>query len=258
MGKVGSTTVHRALKNCGLGVPIYHIHNLTKNDLNNGEKIFKELFPQQIPHVVWQGQYLRNRLMQGLKGKKWKIITLVRDPIARNISVFFQWPNMIITELNGKYNISSKIYNYNVEIKKEQIDILIRIFLDKVKHELPLTYFYSQFLEMLGIDIYSETFPKSLGYKIYYRGQIEILLVRLENLNTVAREAFKEFLGIENLVIKASNIGTHKKDFGSLYRVFKERIKLPVPYIEMMYNSQYAQHFYTQAEIHNFKRRWMS
>jgi hypothetical protein len=103
--------------------------------------------------------------------------------------------------------------------------------------------------------VFSSDFPKSKGYKIYEGDKVDILLIRLENLNQCAREAFKDFLNIDNFTLINTNIGS-EKDYAPIYKKFRDAIALPDSYIDEMYNSKYARHFYTEAEINKFRARW--
>ncbi len=106
MGKVGSKTVTESLKMAKIGRPIYHIHLLATETLDENERKYKAF----TPHVggdlkyVWRSQYIRMRVDRGLNGEKWKILTLVRDPVARNLPTFFstfEWNQDLIGNGNS-------------------------------------------------------------------------------------------------------------------------------------------------------------
>lgn len=264
MGKVGSSTITRSLQNCELHMPILSIHSLLPDNLIKSERVFREEYPRAKiqPLVLWNSQYLRNQLYRGLRGQKWKILTLVRDPIARNLSLFFQWPNMKIQKANGLYKIKSPYFNYEMdikvegrEIKTEDIEKLKGLFFEKVDHDRPLVYFDKELKAFLGIDVFSSEFPKLKGYGIYKSEFVDVLLIRLEDLNRVTQQAIKDFLGIKALTLVDSNIGSNK-DYSQFYQRFLNAITFPDSYIHKMYTSRYVQHFYSEEEINSFKRRW--
>ena len=258
MGKVGSSTVLKSLETFGLEMPIYHVHFMSQEILDKHEKIYKNNFSGNMYWTItqlWQNQCLRKQLLKGLKGQKWKIASLVRDPIARNISAFFQPPNMIILESNHQVIIKSKIYDYEMNLTTEGIEKLTDIFIRKFDNEAPMGFFDREFKGVLGIDVYSTEFPKSKGYRIYEGEHIDVLVMRLEDLDKIASEAFKDFLGIEGLSMVKSNIG-NKKSYADIYREVLDSIRLPDSYIEEMYASKYAQYFYSEEEICTFKKKW--
>jgi len=250
MGKVGSKTVVKSLRSLK-SMTVYHVHDLTHNGTDRAENLYKDNFYKlrRIDnHVLWS-QYLRKQLDTGLKGKeKWKVVTLVRDPIAKNISSFFQNLGSFIG-----YEYKTKIeYMKTEDIVKE----LIQLFLERFdNHEQPLMWFDSELKPVLNIDVYSSEFPKLKGYEIYEGEYADLLLLRLENLNECASDAFKNFLDIDEFALVESNIG-NSKGYRNIYRKFLESIVLPDSYIDKMYTSKYVRHFYTQEEIEAFKAKW--
>jgi hypothetical protein len=187
MGKVGSTTIYNSLQPLK-NLDVYHIHSLTKTRIEIVEENYKNSFRYNhtIPAHILESQYLRKKLDKGLEGKKkWKVVTLVRDPIARNISSFFQ----ILEEYVG-HNYQTKIKSMKVE---DIIEELMELFLYNYKGEKPLIWFDIELKSAFGIDIYSREFSKSNGYEIYEAESADVLLIKLENLNECAGDAFKHF-----------------------------------------------------------------
>jgi len=250
MGKVGSKTVVKSLRTLKY-ISVYHVHSLTQDGTVKAENLYKNNF-QQLKridnHVLWS-QYLRKQLDKGLEGKeKWKVVTLVRDPIAKNISSFFQNFGSFIG-----YEYKTKIEHMKIENIVEE---LIQLFLEKFdSHEQPLTWFDRELKPVLGIDVFSSEFPKSKGYKIYKAEYTDLLLIRLENLNECASDAFNKFLDINEFTLAESNIGDNKA-YRSIYRKFLKSIVLPDSYIDKMYTSKYVRHFYSEEEIEAFKAKW--
>jgi hypothetical protein len=118
-----------------------------------------------------------------------------------------------------------------------------------------MNYFDQEFKEILKVDLFSTDFPVSQGYKIYQEKDADILLIRLENLNDCFAKACKEFLDIDNLVLVDTNI-SNDKGYSNLYKKFKDIIYLPDSYIDRMYSSKFARHFYSSAEIEHFREIW--
>jgi len=232
MGKVGSISVYESLKASGVGVPIYHVHYLTRDGIEG-------ITPgHEAAHL------LRNQIDRGFSGKKWRIVSSVREPIARNISAFFQ-------------NIDKWYPNFNdhCEIGSVGVEELIKLFLEKYPHDTPLTWFDSEMKSVFGIDVFAYDFPKSEGYKIYRVEHADLLLMRLEDMNERIGEAFKEFLDIDRFALLDANVSS-EKEYRSVYQEFVDSVILPDTYVERMYNSKYARHFYSDEELNRFKRKW--
>lgn len=251
MGKVGSTTVCNSLQKALKNVEVYQVHTLTRDGIKRAENMYKNNSHRNrnIYEHLLESQYLRKQLDKGLERKnKWKVVTLVRDPIAKIISSFFQ---ALESRLGYDYKTKSEI------LKVEDIvEELIERFFKKINgYEKILTWFDRELEPVFGIDVYSREFPKSKGYKIYETEYVDLLVVRLENFNECLRDAFKEFLDLNEFNLVAENVGS-KKSYRDIYQAFLDSIVLPENYIDKMYNSKYVHHFYNQEEIEVFKTKW--
>lgn len=257
MGKVGSQTVTQALKNTDLNRRIYHLHTLTPERIERRERERKPFFPEVDSRLkyVWRCQYVRRRLLHGSGEKKWKVVTLVRDPIARNISAFFEEIEIEPLEVGGQWRITSEEHDFQLLIKDNNVTELIEIFFEKYPHHTPLTYFDRELQAVLGIDLYASPFPTTEGYKIYNGKKADVLLIKLEHINRCAARAFKEFLNIENLTFEEKNV-SQQKEYAVLYRSFKETINFDESYLDTMYRSKFARQFYSDAELESFRKRW--
>lgn len=260
MGKVGSSSVQASLKALNLDMPIYHPHFLTQDFMDLYEQKRKKYFGtnriSELKHI-WQCQYLSKQIEKGLNGKKWRAVTLVREPIARNISAFFETLEVeVLSETQFKLTADIRsTYNFEITVQLDDVEELIEIFLREFDHETPLVFFDREIKGVLGVDVFATEFPDSIGYKIYEGAEVDVLLIRLENLTECARDAFKEFLNVEDFSLTNTNIGS-EKDYAPIYKKLKDSIRLPDSYIDEMYTSKYTRHFYSEAEIARFETRW--
>lgn len=258
MGKVGSSTLRKSLAASGYEAPIYHIHFLT-HDLIEAEirRCKKYLGTPQMYRLkrAWLNQYVRRQIDRGSGTGKWKVITLTRDPVARNLSTFFQHLKAERVGPGQRYRLSSEYYDLELTIHIKDIPQLATLFFERCDHDTPLVFFDRELKGVFGVDVFAEEFPKEIGYKIYKGERAHVLLVRLENLNGAAQDALKEFLGLDRFVIVNKNIGS-QKDYGDLYRRFLDTIVLPAAYLDKLYQSRFMQHFYTPDEIKRFELKW--
>jgi len=246
MGKVGSKTVVKSLEKVNLRVPIRHVHWLTKDGLDNYENRTKSIYRSHPGKHFWVGHHLRKQIDGRLNCKAWNIVTLVRDPIARNLSAFFHTLDLWYPNFNTQYRDQPQS-----DLCKE----LVNIFLVKFPHDIPLIWLDSEMREVFGMDVFSSKFPTSKGYKIYSENMTTLLLIRLEDLNRRASEAFSNFLEIEGFSLVKVNV-PEQKEYGHIYQKFLEVVNLPESYVDYMYSSKYARHFYTEEEIESFRNRW--
>jgi hypothetical protein len=252
MGKVGSSTVHASLKDKLNDFQIYKIHDLSPDTLVIDERLYKRKWrksrtKKDVPFHHWESQFLSKFLNCQSHGKLIKIITLVRDPIARNISSFFQ-------TLEMEYQLSYEdLLKSNDPIK---MDVLLDLFVNKVKnHEYPLHWFDNEMKRYFGIDVFDHPFPKERGYKIIKSNKIEFLIIKLECLRDNGESAFEKFLNLEKFEFTNDNVSQNKL-YSFLYNDFKKNIVLPDSYINSMYKSKYVNHFYSEDEIIEMKKKW--
>jgi hypothetical protein len=258
MGKVGSKTIRSSLRPLGLDRSIYHVHYLTLDRINELEQDRKQYLGTDKEHLlkhVWQYQYLHRQIANGFDGKRWKVITLTREPIGRNIATFFENLEVTPLEPERRYSIKSDYYGFEIVLDVENMDRLAELFFERLNHDTPLTFLDHELNGVFGIDVFASEFPTSKGYKIYRDERTDVLLIRLENLNECARDAFREFLGITEFALINTNVGSDK-EYASLYKRFRDSIVLPQTYVDRMYMSEYTRHFYSTEEIAKFRAKW--
>lgn len=255
MGKVGSMTVYESLKDARLDLAIYHVHVLSKEGIRweedayfgkSGKLFRKSGLPATFSLI--QSHYLYKQLAKNNDGKWWKIVTLIRDPIARNVSSLFQiierwFPDFSHRASRGAISTDelTEIFFHDLHRKLDP-------------YELPFRWFSAELEPVFGIDVLSSEFSKSAGYKIYKDERVELLLIKVEELDRCFAQAIKEFLGVDVPLINA-NVASEKVYY-SLYQDFLRALKLPDAYLEKMYSCKYVQHFYSESEISGFMRKW--
>ncbi len=182
MGKVGSTTLMRAVQSAG--------HVVDRVYAGNEEMMDWRLFD--------------------------RVITAVRDPIARNISQHFETD------------------------RKEPID-----------NDWPLRWI-SEYLEpRTGIDVYKGKFPTIKGWKVY---QGYLLVVKTETLTKVLKDALTFVCGEGDYVIDHRAGGELK--FGEEYEAFIKDTVFHKEFLDRMYESKYARHFYSPKQIEALRKKW--
>ncbi len=251
MGKVGSSTIEHSLSALDLNINLYHVHALTHERLNWLKETYRSASAIRGKAVVHdhlvEGMYLRKQLEKKAI-RNYKVITLIRDPVARNISTFFESFNVLFAKHARKYNFD--LANPDV-----RIDDIIKLFLEEANHDLPLVWFDKYMAPVFGIDVYASEFPSTSGYEIYKGENAELLLIRLEDLDKCAKDAFHEYLGLKDFALKKTNIASEKK-YSDAYSAFKSSIQLPKTYLERIYSDKFTRHFYTPQERERFMKRW--
>lgn len=244
MGKVGSQTVTETLRASAPHLRVFHVHSLTKEGLADAERRYRRSFPRdrRVAQHFIEGRYLRRRLGDP-SNWPWKVITLSRDPVAHNISGFFQTlryhPDLSVREWSPEYQ-----------------QALTERFLSAYPHRRPLDWFDVELRRTLGVDVYSRPFPREQGHAAFSSDRADVLVIRLEDLSRCARDSLSSFLGIRDLELISTNVAAEKA-YADLYSRFTKELVLPEEYVESMYVSKYARHFYSDDEIAGFRQTWL-
>ncbi len=255
MGKVGSTSTTASLKELGYhrSMALFQPHFVSDEWLIYAEKMAAGGASgwRNLAHLCRTGFPYEHNLDKELQrrratGKRVTVITLVRDPVAVNISGFFHnqqwWP----AELSQAAN---------TEPTAAYLDTLKQAFLDDYPHEVPDAWYDKEFRPLHDIDVFATPFDMSKGYVVYRSPVADALLLKLESLEGSAPAAFREFLGIDDFELVTTNTAEDKQ-YARLYKAFRKQLVLPDDYLDRIYGSQLAHHFYTPEEIAAFRRKW--
>lgn len=135
------------------------------------------------------------------------------------------------------------------------MDDLIDVFLEEEEPRDFLTRFDREMQRVSAINVFSRPFPVEWGFDTFHNGRFSLLLLRLESLDLCGEQALKEFLGIPKARLKrfSEEAGRWYED---AYREFKARLVLPDTYLDGIYDSKFARHFYAPDELKAFRARW--
>lgn len=251
MGKVGSTSVYRALQAAAPECSVYHVHTLVAEQIASAQRAYARSYHLRgvVPHHLMASRHLRSDLERGQPRGRWKVLTLVRDPIARNVSSFFQDLQLRHPDFPYAGRLASG------DTERLAAD-LVELFLSRHDHDEPLRWCDRELRGVLGVDVYAAPFPHDRGWACCEGPLAEVLVIRLEDLDAALDPALGTFLGSGGLTLPKANVATDKS-YGDLYRAFRRQLRLPEGYIERMYGSRFARHFYSPAERETFASRWL-
>lgn len=151
------------------------------------------------------------------------IISSVREPMARNVSAKFEFGRQ------------------------------------EVHDDRPMNWFDEFIHPILGIDVYAKAFNRKRGWQLYETKQHRLLVVRLEDFDQVLPAALGALYEVEPERFEVLHVrrGVEADGWGEAYRQYLETIRFDEYYLDEIYASKYAKHFYTKKELEGFKQRWM-
>lgn len=243
MGKVASSSVYKSLKAKVKNCAVYHIHFLSKNMIDSSNIFFKS---KNIPtpyHIAISSALNKIKVKENSK-----IITLVREPISRIISDFFQNYEKYEPEL---FSSSKKEFKNNI------LDSITKsIYKYEPHNNYETKWFEEEIVNNLGIDVYEKNFDYYKGYKIYRDvNENKLIVIRLENLNECFSKAMNEFLNIKNVSMIVNNVGKDK-GYSEIYDYVKTNLVIPKDICKNIYSTKYMEYFYSKEEINEFISKW--
>lgn len=249
MGKVASTSIHHTLEEIGLDCPIYHIHYVSKQGIKSAKKWFRK-HTGKVPYSVKYFQIMGQKFRSCLNKVNWRIISLVREPISKEISNYF--------EIADKVDHGLRNDEGNLDIKKIEeyfFDRFNQFDINENKY-FTTSWFDQELKGMFNVDVYQYPFDHKKGYSIIKRDNIKLLVMRYENINEIFSEAVRKFLNLnKNIKLKEMNIGASKW-YSSVYEKLKNDISFPEEVCRKVYNVRYVKHFYTDQEIERMVKKW--
>ncbi len=237
MGRVGSTSIYNAVKNIKQ-YRAYHTHILNVEKLRNFVRSRREKNLKIPNHVNDSFEVLATIIGHE---PHIKIISLVRDPMARNVSAFFN-------------NLDTFGFRSKVSRQEAQADELLRRF-NAYDHDIPAKWFSDEFRDVFGFTIYNQPFDHVHKRLWIRKDNVSLLVLRVEDSEDVKKEALEKFLETSNISLEADNVGSGK--FGPAYQEFKHLFRPDDALLNRIYKSRLANHFYTPEELESMREKWL-
>ena len=239
MGKVASTSVYQSLKRT-TDCSIFHVHRLSPTNISNLSAKRKELGFDQLHEKL--SLFFHQQLIERCQ-QPTRIISLVREPIGRNISAYFQNLSVFFDSPDAHQTVA--------------VDQLVAEFLENYTHDVPLTWFDNEMRDTTKIDVFSEPFPQEQGFNVLHADPFHLLIMRHDLDDAKKQQCIREFLDDEQFTLSRHNEAS-AKSYSQSYKAFLKSITVPQSYAQQMLNSRYAEHFYGAAERERLFEKWTS
>jgi hypothetical protein len=229
MGKVASSTIEATLQPLER-LTVLRTHGLTRwKDVSTPPAARRDLESWLILHKLIGANV------------RCKVVTVVREPIARNLSAYFQ----NLDPLLGMRGAHAQL----------PMSKLIEGFFARYNHQKPLTWFDVEFLPTLGIDVFQHPFDHERGFQRIQTEQFDVLILRADLPDAAKAQQLAELVGVRELAVVQKNVG-EAKSYAAVYQQFLREIRLPESYVKEMLEHKFTRHFFTEAEIDKFRERW--
>jgi hypothetical protein len=240
MAKVGSSTITSALQNIE-GLHVFQVHMLNPDNL----RLLRSKVRQKgLARFQMDMDIIGRALFEGIirPGLKAKIITLVREPISRNVSLYFQNLDVLWETADA---------HEHVELSR-----LLGEFHDRFDHYRSLNWFDTEFKPVLGVDVYEYEFPHDALHLRINTGRYDILIMRSDLEDASKAKCIEDFVGVEGLSLAPKNVSS-RKPYAAAYRKFLDAVELREGYVGDMLDSKYTRHFFSPEEIASLRTKWL-
>ena len=251
MAKVGSSTIVRTLQNVMPRAYVQHTHSLSVESLHIAEKCFDRMLAPRWKQLD-KSRAISRIIRHPPFPIQWKVISPVRDPIARDVSFFFECLPLLCPELTGRSDcrvseLLDAFYKYLDEHSPMHF----------VPH--PLHWFDDEIVPLFNIDIYSTPYDHERGFSLYESENARLLVIRLEDFSSSLSDALQSLLCLNRVKIENSNRAIQKTAIHqsySLYPEFRKQVRFSDRYLDNIYMSKFCNHFYRCSEIERFRSTW--
>jgi hypothetical protein len=245
IGKVGSTSLRAGLETCFEPGEVVQTHAL-------GAAERRRLMELRDIHSQAQGSWVApcEELWQALhngSNPALKVITVVRDPVAREISHMFHmvWGQLSFLE---RKDLTAKLF-------REKVYFLPYMDVDSL-----CTWYEREFDVGLGVRTLHSEFDKERGWSIVrsasrLSNRVDVLYLTTERLSEVWPEAIAEFLGLGQEIALSRSLSSSKGLYRE-YEKFVRKIRFPADILRPVYASPAVKHFYTDRQISSFMEKW--
>ena len=204
MGKTGSATIMATLEEHVPERPVYQVHRFAPNTLALAEREYGRIAPQSRSSNILAARYLRTRMPT--PEKPWDVISLVRDPVARGVSAYFQTGARLGHTVDDPEIVRTELLAWPA-------------------FRITNTWFDTELRDGLGIDVHDYPFDPEMGYQRIETPAVRLLLIRQENLDQ-APGVLSDFLNTPVPSLVNANVASDKP-YAEMYRRFCSWTALP-------------------------------
>lgn len=277
MAKVGSLAWWKAIKAACPDATVHHLHFLNPTTARRVEETIRRDDESQtfVNRTVLQRGLDRDGILSLAVGGRWsggpvKIVTGIRDPIDRAVSLLFFFSDFYGSRnarLSFREGASAEfLLAYFIETWRAALDgdMGIGTFEQRLRKAFVRyrDWFATEVEEVFDIDIGRHAFDRERRSLVVEDGSSTALFCyRFEDLqpSTWPRvsAAASDFLGAPLEALPWINTAGGRRS-RALYEECKQRLMMPVELLERIYTDSIVERFYTVEEIASFKLRWGS
>jgi hypothetical protein len=232
IGKVGSSSLYASLKKIKPFALILHLHTLTEAGIQKQRNYYLNSHRKSVPfHLIQSQAFLE---CMPLIQHKIKLITLIREPISRELSSIFQD--------TFNFSRSKKLDNH---LFRNIINDKVKLLMQRLPEE---TWFEEEIYNNFQINVFDRVFNSEKGFVSYVGDKVELLLFRLDDLERVFEDGISSFLSIDSSMTLVHKNDSEGKFYVSTYKTLSQEVKLSKEEMIEILNSKFIRHFYSDKK----------
>lgn len=221
MGKVASTAIAQSLRAAGL--PAYDIHSLAPQRIMvRMEEEFSNPERRTVPNHVINSIKVHNDIA---RFKRNRVISLIREPVMRNISAVFQ-------------NLPSRLADDFDEIVAR---------LQRYQPNIPDFWFEKDFIPTIGIDVLSGDVDATSDHFKFSNDRFDVLILKMDASDARKSAIVSDFVGEDVHVIR-QNEAQDKWYSDSYAKIGKSLDLMGSNYLETCFSLRYFRKFFSDEE----------
>lgn len=195
-------------------------------------------------------QHLERKKIVPSKDRPLKLITILRDPVSRKKSVFFQ-------------NLVKSPYSFSFDSRADALSATPQELMERYLswsngYSEATTWYDLHFKNQTNIDVYDHPFDVEKGWQIIKTGNVEILILRFEDINRNYLTALNQYVCPTKPYarLRSGNVSSEKW-YGERLKAFNKLLTYDPEELDSVYSSRYMLHFYSPDEIASFRKRFL-
>ncbi|ACV06880.1 hypothetical protein I6I18_07120 [Kytococcus sedentarius] len=242
-GKVGSKAMVAALSGqVGPKDTIFHTHRMNPRYMAGIDEEMEGLAPRR---TVYTTKALGPKVLEELD-KPVVMLSVVRDPMAKNLSDFFQNTERYTSD-----------HRPLTDFSLSRAEELAEVFVSDFDHEVTVGWVDREVNDFMGVDVYAGEFDREQGYQVAGEGNRRVAIARHDMLDRAFPGMTRDLLG-QPIAMGGRVNDSSNKGYGALYARVRELVTLPEQRLREIYDSPFARHFFTEEEREAAVEQWSS
>jgi hypothetical protein len=244
--KTASSTAYETLVRSHPRRPVYHLHGLDDDVEERQARHARAgtslgIAPEGLRAVA------RLRPMAKAKDREMALVTLVREPIARSVSSFFQRHYASPVDMTAADPSPDDVAATVAELHELLPEMI-------TSNDV---WFDRQMVGVFDVDLFDAPFDPKAGFAHYRHGPVAQAVIRSDRFDELYRPAIEPIIGHGLGSVRHANVG-RAKQYRAHRRATMQAFRLTTDEIDLALSTRVLQHYFSADERDELVRTWRS